>query len=202
MTRRIVLAPQGLPATAEARERCAELLLRCGADLCRVIEGPPRSIDEFGAYIASIRDIRDNLAPSMVLLSRLTPARALLELRLGLERRVPTLSASPWVVYADPLLDPDCIDQLRSVGSLRGAIWDAPLWTDADGGRYLVLTPHLRKSAEYGLADRLRSALDWVPARSTFRSLRAGAPSQRPTLRVPALTDERPTLPVPKLRIA
>jgi hypothetical protein len=86
---------------------------------------------------------------------------------------------------------------LRALGSLRGAIWDAPLWIDEDGGRYLVLSPHIRRPAEYGLGERLVADDDAVPQRSTFRSLRRVSSSGHPTVRVPVLVDERPTIRVP-----
>jgi hypothetical protein len=163
-----------------------------------VIEGPRPKPSQFADFVATIRDVRDALAPSLVLLTRLTPIKGLVELRTALEARVPALASAPWVLYADPLVEPDCIDGLRATGQLVGTLWDAPRWTDEDGGHYLVLSPHLRKTVEYTLAERLQGATQYaVPQRSTFRSLRRVSPSMHPTLRVPAITDERPTVPAP-----
>jgi hypothetical protein len=198
MVRRVVIAPQGMPAESSGRERCSELLLRCGADLSRIIEGPRPTPGQFAEYVAGIRDVRDAMAPALILLTRISPARNLVEIRDALEARVPSLTNAPWLLFADPLVEPDCIDGLRALGKLEGAIWDAPTWTDEDGGRYLVLSPHLRKTVELTLSERIRTGnAESVPQRSTFRSLRRVSPSMHPTLRVPALTDERPTVPAP-----
>ncbi len=200
MIRRVVLAPHGLPQSPDARERCSELLLRCGGDLCRVIEGPPRSLREYADYVASIRNLREGAEPALVVMSRITPVSSLLAIRATLEERVPAMTAAPWILYADAQAEPDCYDELRKHGTLRGALWDAPLWTDSEGGAYLVLSPHLRKSAEYGLGSRLLGDAGSIPTRSTFRSLRR--PSRHPTVRVPVFTDERPTVIPNKTRSA
>jgi hypothetical protein len=197
MVRRVVIAPQGLPADAAQRERCSELLLRCGADLSRVIEAERRSPAQFADFVATVRDIRDGLAPCLVIFTRVKPPSALVELRTLIEARVPALASSPWLLYADPLVEPECIDALRSSGRLTGAIWDAPEWTDEDGGRHLVLSPHLRRTVELTLADRVAGTIDVIPQRSTFRTMRRVRPSLHPTLRVPAMTDERPTVRAP-----
>jgi hypothetical protein len=198
MDRRIVLAPQGLPTAPEARERCLELLLRCGADLSRVIDDSKKSLGAFADYVASIGGILAQRERVMIVLTRVSPAAGVVVLRDALVSRVPVLERAPWILYADPLVEPNCLDGLRALGSLRGAIWDAPVWIDEDGGRYLVLSPHIRRPAEYGLRERLAADdHDVVPQRSTFRSLRRVSSTGHPTVRIPAIIDDRPTIRVP-----
>ena len=199
---RIVLCPQGLPQNADARERALGLLLACGADLGRIVENGKRSVELFADHVAAIRNVRDGSEPVLVVLSRVTPARELAEIRRVLEARIPALETAPWVLVADPETEPTAIEELSAIGRLDGAIWDAPRWRGPDGLRYLVLSPHLSQLARTTLRDRIAQEGAPPPQKSTFRNLRIPNAHERPTIRVPALTDTRPTVPAPKQKIA
>ena len=155
MRHRIVIAPLGLPVTPEAEERCAELLVKCGADLGRMFVGNPQNFRAFENHLAQIRDLREGALSPLVLVCRVQPIERMIETRLSLEARVPALSKAAWVVFADSASEPTSSDALADRGVLDGPILEAPEWIAAER-RYLVLSLDLHRHVEIDLAERVR----------------------------------------------
>jgi hypothetical protein len=180
MDRRLVFVPHGLPSHPESRERCCELVLRCGGDLMRLFDGTDRRIEHFAQHIAGITDVVNAREVPLIVLTRVQPITELLRVRQVLEAEVAALERAPWLVYADPFQDDACLETLQRFGKLTDSPLDAPLWTGPDGLRYLILSPLMHKRAIRALPERLAGAESGSPGCSATRRLGIS-----PTLEVP-----------------
>lgn len=183
--RRLVLIPQGLPNHPESRERCLEIILRCGGDLGRLFDGSDRSIERFAQHIAGIADVVNAREVPLVVLTKLEPIETqVLRTRRILEAEIAMLERAPWILYADPFVSEYCFETLQRLGTLDGSALAAPLWTARDHLRYLVVSPLMRGHVMRGLPERVHRAEFGCSSHSATRPLRHDEASFHPTLEV------------------
>ena len=200
--RRLILLPRGAPQGEGSRERCFELLLRCGGDLGRVFDGQSRPLDRFARHLRGIGDLAEGREVPLVLLTGTGDIqRDIVAVRATLEAELAVLERAPWLIYADPLANPDCLDALKSAGSLDGPVLGAPLWSGPDGLRYLIVSPLMPAHVQRLLVERVQLASFDSGARSAPRMVTSENVQSRPTLKLAAQGRgavpfaERPTLP-------
>jgi hypothetical protein len=175
-----VLLPHGLPSPGPSLERLSELILRMDGDLGRCFDDPRGSPEEFARHIGRIDELRSGERPVLVVLTCLNPLQASVpELRQALEQELPALERAPWILYADPLADPECLHVLRELGEFDGPALRAPLWIGPDRLRYLVLSPLTEPDIERELPARVCIAEHGSPVASGPRDLFEESPSAR-----------------------
>jgi len=187
---RIVIAPLGLPSEPAAEERCAELLLRCGADLGRVFEADPERLGPFANHLAQIRELREGSLHVLAVMCQSLPLARMTATRQALEARIPSLAKAAWVIFADPSREPSCLEEIASEGTLNGAVWEAPEWKTPEGQRYLFLIPRLPRHVESDLSVRIRKLTQPESSKSgrVLRPIDGARPAATPTLpEIPAL---------------
>ena len=182
--RRLVLMPHGLPRDEESRESCMQLILRCGGDLTRVFDGSDRRIERFAEHIAGIADVVNAREVPLLVLTDLEPLRErVLEVRRVLEAEVAILERAPWLLYIVPDKLESSLVELQEAGHFDGPVLNAPLWTGADGLRYLVLSSVMPPHAQRSLPERVHLAEFGCRAQSSTQSRRGDSPGTRPTVR-------------------
>lgn len=153
LDQRIVICPHGLPRGTEPREHCATLVLHCGGDLQRVIEGVPGGLDRFVRHLERIRGL-DAERP-LVVLTRTNPlGLGVLQTRRALEEAVPSLANAYWLIFVDERDDPFFMEAAARLGPMVGDIATAPLWFAPHRQRFLVVLGG-RKVAPTQLRGRL-----------------------------------------------
>jgi hypothetical protein len=141
--RRLTLFPHGQVLEPDHRDRCAELALWCGADLERFIDAPVLSADAFARYVGRIAAVRRTQA--LVVLTKTNPlALMVVESRRRLERLLPELRMSRWMIYLDRKSDPFFMATATRLGHLTGQIDEAPIWVGPGDAPYLVLDSEMR----------------------------------------------------------
>lgn len=141
--RRLTLFPQGQLLEPEHRDRCAELALWCGGDVERFIDAPVVSVDAFARYVGRIAAIRKTQA--LVVLTKTNPlALTIVEPRRRLERLLPELRTSRWIIYLDQKADPFFLTMATRLGHLTGGINEAPIWVGPGDAPYLVIDSEVR----------------------------------------------------------
>ncbi|MFW5739566.1 MAG: hypothetical protein ACOC1F_04300 [Myxococcota bacterium] len=155
--KRLTLFPQGQPPDPEHRKRCAELALWCGGDIGRVIDAPVSSLDRFAGYIERIRGLQEGTEPALVMLTQTNPlALTVVDLRRRLEKRIPVLRTSRWVIHVDPDADPFFSTMALRLGHLTGELAEAPLWLGPQDSPYLVVSSGMRdRNAVAGALEEL-----------------------------------------------
>ncbi len=142
MRRRPILYPFGVLVSEASRELCHALMHLCGGDLARVIDGPSTSLDAFARHIARIGPLRSGAEKPLVVLTRCHPLEIeVVRARHELEEALPSLVDAAWVVFVDPELDPGFVDAAHKMGTWTGRFAEAPIWTAANGSRYLIISP-------------------------------------------------------------
>ncbi|HMJ11406.1 MAG TPA: hypothetical protein VK524_08355 [Polyangiaceae bacterium] len=182
--RRLVLMPHGPPRDEESRERCMEILLRCGADLTRVFDGSDRPIDRFAEHVAGIADVVNAREIPLIVLTEIEPLHEnVLRVRRVLEAAVAILERAPWLLYIDAPELESVLAHLQDTGRFDGPVLNAPLWTGPDGLPYLVVSSLVPPHTERALPERLHIAEFGSRTHSSTRNRRVDAPALRPTLR-------------------
>lgn len=144
LEQRLVLFPQGQPASSVHRDRCTELVLWSGGDVGRVIDAPTTSIEVFSTYLQRIRGLQDGSESAIVVLTRTNPlALTVVDLRRKLEARIPSLRTARWVIYLDMEQDPFFTTMAPRLGHLTGDVGEAPVWLGPLDTPYLVLASTL-----------------------------------------------------------
>ena len=143
--RRPILAPHGLPLNEEHRELCLEQLFHVGGDLSRVIDGPNHAVLAFVRHVQRLRLFRDGLVAPIVLLSRVTPLDwHVVQVRRSMEKELPNLRGAAWIIFVEAEREEEFITLAANSGRLEGALERAPLFWDADGSVYLVLSARVK----------------------------------------------------------
>ena len=185
-----------MPAHAESRERLSQLLLRCGADLQRMIDAPSGPLAAFAEYVSGISALASGAHHALVVLTRTRPvSEAIVETRKALTERVPVLQSAAWIIYADSLSDPFGSESLRDVGQLEGQLLEAPIWRGPDSERYLVISPLVTGVTESALPRRVQQLAQANRAASGTRALRNQRLTERPTVPAPAFPEDPPARP-------
>lgn len=185
--RRLVLMPHGLPAHDESRERCSELILRCGGDLGRIFDGSTQSRTRFAAHLAGISDLVNAREIPLVVLTELVPIPDMVfAVRRMLEAELAVLERAPWLLYADRLTSEACVEALQRWGKLDGPLGNAPLWTGSDGLRYLIVSPSMREHTVRALPERVHLVEFGCRTQSATLSRQVTAPESRPTVKMAA----------------
>ena len=185
-----------MPAHAESRERLSQLLLRCGADLQRMIDAPQGPLEAFAEYVSGISALASGVHHPLVVLTRTRPvSEAIVETRKALAERVPMLERATWIIYADSLSDPLAFESLRDVGQLEGPLLDAPIWRGPDSERYLVMSPLVTGVTESMLPRRVQQLAQANRVASGTRGLRNQRLNERPTVPAPAFPEDPPPRP-------
>jgi hypothetical protein len=133
---RLVLCPYGI--APEHRAACSAILLECGGDLSRVIDGPPGA----APFLAHVRRLSSMLAavrPPLVLLTSIMPlVQQVILLRKDYERELPPLRLADWLLYVDGS-GPAFFREALRLGKLDHS-QATPAWHSPSGGRYLVVS--------------------------------------------------------------
>jgi hypothetical protein len=191
---RVVFSPYGPPAHPETCESYSGTLLQCGADLGRIFDDPRGSIGAYAQHIAGIRAVASRELSALVVLTRCVPVlETVVAARSVLETKVQALEAAAWLIYCDPLREPSTFTALSQGGTLQGELESAPIWRGPDGLRYLVLSPLIAPEMERQLAQRL-CHVEYGQVGESGRVPVNAHPSERPTVPVPALGAQYPTL--------
>jgi len=172
---RLALFPDGQPESSVDREKCTALLLSCGADLQRFIDGPWSSVETMLRYLGRIDDVASGRRPPFVVLTRINPlALTVPVMRRRLCDALVNLRRALWVIYV-PDAEPFFFRNAASLGDfdLLGDS-DPPgaesvrVWTLENGTngrlpeRYLVLTP--RTVRDKYLHERVNTLWDEAEA--------------------------------------
>jgi hypothetical protein len=182
-----------MPANGESRERLSQLLLRCGADLQKIIDATQGSLETFAEYVAGISALASGKHAALVVLTRThPPLEAIVQTRRMLQARVPTLERALWIIYADSLTDPLAHESLRDIGQLDGPLLEAPIWLGPDAQRYLVISPLVQPQIEAALEKRVQSLAQANRLTSGTRALGNQRSSERPTVPAPAFPEDPP----------
>ncbi len=149
MIPRIIICPHGLPCRLEAREHCSRLVLRCGGDLERVIEGVSGALERFLTHVSRIRAVAADGPRPLVLLTRTNPlGLAILQTRRAMEDAVPALADADWTIFVDECDDPFFMEAAGRLGTMVGDAASAPLWFAPHHQRFLVLGARALDSTE------------------------------------------------------
>ncbi len=134
-SKRLVLCPYGI--AAEQRQVLSELLLRCGADLSRLVDAP----SDPEAFLVQLSRLRPSLAavraPIVVVTSVVPIFERVMLLRERYESVVPELRHADWWLFVHYKTLAFVAEAMR-FGELDTGP-GAPVWTAADGGRFLVV---------------------------------------------------------------
>ncbi|MBI5654629.1 hypothetical protein HZC53_03190 [Candidatus Uhrbacteria bacterium] len=149
----MALFPSGQPVTPKNRDLCSALLLHCGADILRFLDGPWSSQEQFIRYIVRFDEIVSGQVPPFVVLTRTNPLGLVVtNVRRRLCQVFVNLKLALWVIYVDPDEDPFFFANAARLGTfdhLDGMdsrsepvrVW-SPIEQPADGAeRYVILTP-------------------------------------------------------------
>ena len=159
---RLVLYPQGLPLAPARAEQCAELVVHCGGDVGRVIDGPSHSVEAFARHLTRARVLQRREVPLVVLTMTNPVSLQLVQTRRTLEAAHPILEKAPWMVFLDPDEDPFFFESASQLGAFDDSDPDVPIWHGPDDRRFLVLPPHVDDGAlvaqrltdlEFGIED-------------------------------------------------
>jgi hypothetical protein len=191
---RVVFSPYGPPQHSETAERYSGALLQCGADLQRIFDDPRGSVAAFAQHVSAIRALSSPDLSALVVLTRCVPVlESVVTVRRMLEAKVPVLENAPWLIYCDPLREPSTFTALSQGGTLEDDLESAPIWKGPDGLRYLVLSPLIPPEAESNLLNRVR-LVEYGTVGESGPVAISPHPSERPTVPVPAFTEQYPTL--------
>lgn len=185
--RRIVLYPYGQPRRARHREFCDELVVGLGGDVARMIDAPTVTLDRFVGYIGRIAVLREG-EESIVVFTRTNPiALAVVNARRRIERALPRLRESAWLLFVDVDDDPFFVESARKLGTfeLGGRF---PVWVGPEATRWEIVSPNAER-LEQAVVDAQagRSSLHPAPHAASVRPPDPRAePSEAPPPRGPS----------------
>jgi hypothetical protein len=141
---RLVLCPNGVPV--RHRAVCTSMLLHCGGDVNRMIDGPMGE-EAFLRHLQRLTFMLDAVRPPIVLLTNLAPlmSRVVL-LRERYEAELPALRQAHWLLFMDDDAGPFVGDALRQGRFDRHG--SAAIWTGPGRKRYLALSPECDEPAQ------------------------------------------------------
>jgi len=152
-TERLVLFPYGQPTADDARERCAEFLLRQRGDLRRIIDTPCASVERFCAHLRRIEALRGNTERPLVVLTRPDPiASSLIQTRTRMERALPILRRATWAVLVDRARDPLFEITARQLGDLQFDTSHEGTWTAPHDSVFIVVCVGAPSTERFDLA--------------------------------------------------
>lgn len=143
---RIALFPHGPASDPEARQTCEGLLLHCGADVSRIVDTTPTSLEGFVKSVGCMDGVRDGSVPSIIVLTRTSPVALLvLKLRRQVCTEFPALSQALWVIFVDDRQEPFFQSEAEKLGTFDGPLAQSPIWHEqATDDRYIILTPQTK----------------------------------------------------------
>ena len=141
---RPILYPLGQSAREDVRDRCLEMVRRLGGDLSRVTDSPSATLDEFVTHIGRIKKNFIEREPPIVVLTKITPLTLMVvSPRKRLVESAPVLVHSEWIIYYDPIEDPQFLSAANDLGSFDRDFKHAPYWVGPGELRFLVLSPFI-----------------------------------------------------------
>lgn len=95
-----MLLPFGWPRDPVEVEACSQILLACGGDIERLLDGPVDSVVAFARHtgrLAMLRELKE--IPIVMLASHSGAADEVLSARIALTTSAPNLESATWLVY-------------------------------------------------------------------------------------------------------
>lgn len=149
----MVLLPFGQPDNEEHRSFCAEVCVRLGGDVARILDGPFGGIEHFISYAMRINSISDGVEAPIIALTRTNPLGLMVvNARRRIEAAVPALVRASWLVLVDAGWDPFFEANARGLGEIDGDPASGATWTLTEGSEYTVVS-RLSKASSAALTD-------------------------------------------------
>ena len=168
-SKRIAIFPYGQPVDEERRTKCVELLIFCGADLQRFIDGPWSSDERLVRIVSFLDEVADGSRPPFMVLTQSNPlALKVLAARRRWCRELPNLNRAMWVIFVDPVAEPFFYAEAQRLGQFDAQpdpnkvsdslmVWSVQNQDAKRQERFLVLTPQTVKDDYF----QARLALLW-----------------------------------------
>lgn len=168
-SKRIAIFPYGQPADKERSSKCTELLLSCGADLQRFMDGPWSSDEQFFRCLSFLTEVAEGSHPPYMVLTRCNPlVLKVLAARRRLCKELPNLNRAMWVIFVDPVTEPFFFAEAQRLGQFDAQpdpdrindslmVWSVQSQDAKRPERFLVLTPQTKKDDYF----QTRLALLW-----------------------------------------
>lgn len=141
--RRMVLYPQGYPATPQARRDCEALTHFCGGDLKRTFDLGRANLDAALLHASKIRAFHNAHHSALCVLTKTTDLGQLVETRRAYEKALAVARSGAWAVYWDPERCPHFPTAAAREGRIVGSFEAGAIWQHQLGGEFLVLCPKI-----------------------------------------------------------